>query len=476
MISTASAVALEIDRILYGRVESLYIDDFYEPDKWNRKKRLTLKRIILREAKKQGKKSLSKYKVWVEFWNRIKGIIAGQRWEGYLPEHKDWQRHNYLTCGQYGKMQEDIHFDKRYLVYNCNQRKLCPDCNKRYHKGRARKAEERSAAVIRANHLERLEKFRLTFPDFIRDQIKTDDHRKAFKSLANEFLQWLYGCTIDKHGRYERGSVGVGVEFHARSTRECWKDSSHIHAYVIPVILCEGEKDPWNRLFDENDFEQMRVKWSKLIKRLSADLGFERVNEIPDEVGVNYRYGYLPELVKQGEGFGFNLGYDMRSPAHDMSKAISAINMEDETVIVSFKRDHLGYFETWSFEYYADRLFELLNLSRLTSTYGWLRRFERNASALGVEVKKEDDVFDPLDELEIRTEYRREYKWNSGEGTKKGKQVKILYMRLLEDANNPGLWVKLDSWRIHGEDIWTGSKKRYIYSVANNKSPPDRGG
>ncbi|MBA7608110.1 hypothetical protein ES703_15285 [subsurface metagenome] len=268
----------------------------------------------------------------------------------------------------------------------------------------------------------------------------------------------------------------MGVEFHARSTRECWKDSSHIHAYVIPVILCEGEKDPWNRLFDENDFEQMRVKWSKLIKRLSADLGFERVNEIPDEVGVNYRYGYLPELVKQGEGFGFNLGYDMRSPAHDMSKAISAINMEDETVIVSFKRDHLGYFETWSFEYYADRLFELLNLSRLTSTYGWLRRFERNASALGVEVKKEDDVFDPLDELEIRTEYRREYKWNSGEGTKKGKQVKILYMRLLEDANNPGLWVKLDSWRIHGEDIWTGSKKRYIYSVANNKSPPDRGG
>lgn len=472
MISTAFDIALETDRILHDRLNLLCFDSLYELDRWNRKKRLTLKRIVSREAKKQGKKYVPKYKVWVEFIKRIKGIIADRKWEGYLPEHKDWQRHNYLTCGQYGKMQEDIHFDKRYLVFNCNQNKLCPDCDERYHKGRARKAEDRSAAVICVNHLERLEKFRLTFPDFIRDQIETDKHRSAFRSLANEFLQWLYGCTIDKHGRYERGSVGVGVEFHARSTRECLKDSSHIHAYVIPVILCEGEKDSWNRLFDGDDFERMRVKWAKLVKRLSADLGFERVNEIPDEVGVNYRYGYLPELVKQGKGFGFNLGYDMRSPAHDLLKAVSMINMADEMVIVSFKKSHLGWFENWSFEYYADRLLELLDLRRLTSTYGWLRRFEKNAFALGVEVQKEDDVFNPLDELEVRTEYRREYEWNYDEGVKKGKQVKILYMRLLEDPNNPGPWVKLDSWRIHGEDIWTGSKKRYLYSVAKGKSPP----
>jgi len=472
MISTASAVALEIDRVLHGRIEYLYADDLYEPDKRNRKRRLVLKGIVLRENKKQGKKYRSKYRVWVGFIKRIKRIIADRKWEGYLPEPKDWQRHNYLTCGRYGKMKEDIHFDKRYLVFNCNQRKICPECDERYHKGRARKAEDRAAAVMRANGVKHLRKFELTFPEHIRDQIVKGDHKKTFAHLANEFLQGLYGCTIDEHGRYERGSVAVGIEWHNRSTQECWKESPHLHGYVIPVILCAGEVDPWDRIFKEDDFERMRVKWAKLVKRVAAQLGYQGINEIPYELVVHHSYGNLPELVKPWQGFGFNLTYDMRSPAYDLLDAISAINMEDETLVMAFKRDHLGYFENWSFDYYVDRLLDLLSYRRLTSTYGWLRRFERDASVLGVEVLKEDDAFNALDELEIRTEYRREYEWIYDKNTRKGKQVKIMYMRLLEDATNPGPWIKFDPWKVQGEEIWTGSKKRYLYGVAKGRGPP----
>ena len=114
----------------------------------------------------------------------------------------------------------------------------------------------------------------------------------------------------------------------------------------------------------------------------------------------------------------------------------------------------------------------LLGYKNLNSTYGWLRRGEFYAAALGVEVKKEKDDFTPVPELSIRTEYKREYKAETVPGKKKIKIVEHLYMRSLKDANNPGPWIEIDFSQVHGEANWIESRKKRIYSVAKNKSPP----
>ncbi|MBA7663487.1 hypothetical protein ES703_71532 [subsurface metagenome] len=478
----------------YNSIGFIYNDDLYPADKWSSKRRSYLKKVVLREGDQKGKKYLSKYELATGFVREGKEVMAGRKWKGRLSESKDWKRYNYLTCGKYGMLEENVSGDKRYLVYKCNQRKLCPSCRDSYHKEKARKAEDFAAAVMRSVGVECLSKFRLTFPDFIRDQIKTKEQRSAFKALGNEFLQGVYGCVANKYGVYERGSVGVGIQCHVRSTQECHRDSFHLHSYVIPVIvglrsrlipvvvpmrncvilipMYYNEVCPWDKVFNEDDFERMRLKWAKLIKRLSNKLGFERVDEIPDEVDINYSYGYLPEAVQQGKGKGFNLAYDMRSPAYDLEKAAAAVNMADKKIIMSFKRGGLGYFANWSFEDYADQMAILLGYKNLNSTYGWLRRGEFYAAALGVEVKKEKDDFTPVPGLSIRTEYKREYKAEAVPGKKKIEIVEHLCVRSLKDANNPGPWIEIDLSQVHGEANWIESRKKRIYSVAKGKSPP----
>jgi len=479
---------------LHNSIGSVYSDALYPADKGSSERRSYLKKIIERGEDQEGKKYLAKYKIATGFVREEKEVMAAKEWKGNLSDSKDWKRYNYLTCGKYGMLEENVSGDKRYLVYKCNQRRLCPSCRDSYHKEKARKAEDFAAAVMRSVGVECLSKFRLTFPDFIRDQIKTKAQRSAFKSLANEFLQGVYGCVANKSGVYNRGSVGVSIQCHIRSTQECWKDSFHLHASVIPVIVglrsyllpvvvpmrnCVilipvyyNEVCPWDKVFNEDDFERMRLKWSKLVRRLSHKLGFERVDEIPDEVGVNYSYGYLPEAVQQGKGKGFDLAYDMRSPAYDLEKAAAAVDMADKKIIMSFKHGDFGYFENWSFENYTYQVAILLGYKNLNSTYGWLRRGAFYATALGVEVEKEKDDFAPVPGLSIRTEYKREYKAETVPGKKKIKIVEHLCVRSLKDANNPGPWIEIDLSQVHGEANWIESRKKRVYSVAKNKSPP----
>ncbi|GAI81710.1 unnamed protein product, partial [marine sediment metagenome] len=191
-----------------------------------------------------------------------------------------------------------------------------------------------------------------------------------------------------------------------------------------------------------------------------------------DEVGVNYSYGYLPEAVQQGKGRGFNLAYDMRSPGYDLEKAAASVNIDDKKIIMSFKHGDLGYFENWSFENYADQLSILLAYKNLNSSYGWLRRGAFYAAALGVEVEKEDDLFTPVPALSIRTEYKREFKAETPPGKKKIRIVEHLYVRSLKDANNPGPWFEVDLSQVHDEANWIESRKKHLYSVRKNKSPP----
>jgi len=463
---------IEKDKYSNNQNGLIYYDDTFEVDRWNRKKRSVLRGIVLKEKRLQDKKYLARHKVWFAFCKRVKEMIAARTWQGYLSESHDWKRYNYLTCGKHGKKEENSTGDKRHLVYNCHQTKICPACDERYHKGRSRKAESVAVAVMQAHDIRDLRKFRLTFPEHVRNQITTEDHALVFKRLANEFFQELYGCEKDHRGVYQRGSVGVGVEWHWRSTQECGKVSPHIHCYVIPVRLGGGEIGNLDIPFYEDDLEYLKTRWAEKVKQACLKLGFEGIEKIPDNLDVNHDYVNLPETVRQKQRPSFNFGYDMRSPAHDLQKAVSAINMKDGKLVMSFKRGDLGYFENWSFEHYVDILIKLLSYRRLTSTYGWLRRFEKDSLALGVEIQKADDDFNAIDALSVLTEYRREYQKEINTKSKRVKIVKRLYVRLLPDVGSPGPWVEIDPWNVHGEEIWTGSKKRYTYGVAKRQNSP----
>ncbi|MBA7661838.1 hypothetical protein ES703_69858 [subsurface metagenome] len=456
----------------YNQVGSIYNDNVYPADRYNSKRRSSLKKLVLGEEEQKGKKYLAKYKTATGFVREGKEVMAAKKWKGRLSESQDWKRYNYLTCGKYGMLEENATGDKRPLVYKCNQRKMCPACREDYHKEKARKAEDLAAVVMRANGVRHLRKFRLTFPDFISDQIVANNHQTIFKNLANDFLQELYGCSKDKHGIYLRGSVGVGIQCHRRSTQECWKDFFHLHGYVIPLRVDCDEVENVDSYVGKADVASIKTRWFEKVQQCCLNLGYEGADKIIDNLDVNVSYKRLPKRVKKGKRPGFDLTYDMRSPAHDLEKAAAAVSMEDQKIIMSFKRGGLGYFENWSFEDYADQLVMLLAYKNLNSAYGWLRRGEHYAAALGVEVEKEKDDFTPVPALSVRVQYERDYKAETVPGKKKIKIVKHLYMRSLKDANNPGAWIEIDLWKVHEEVNFIESRKKRTYSVAKGKSPP----
>ena len=439
-------------------------------------KRSILRSIISRERKRSNLKVVWKSKGWNRFLWKIKQKIADMVWSGNLSFDQDLQRHRSLVCGKYGESQEDKEGNKRLLPYHCNQMKRCPVCSKRYHIGRSYERGKIAAAVMQANKIDHLRKFNLTLPDFLWNQIRGADDMAVFKRLANKTLQEFFGCPMKGVNGYLKGSMGIHVQVHWYSSEESWCKKPHLHCYVITIKIENGQAKKADRYICKADLKDLRAAWSESVKQACVKLGYERIDEIPEELVIFHDYIDLPENLENKGRHGFNFRYDQRSPVEDLEDSVVAMDFNQELVIMAFNQSGYDYYAIWSFDDYAGEIFKRLNLKGTNSTYGWLRRFKHYAPALGVEVKKEEDSFAPVPELSVPTEYKREYKGLYSKEKGKVETVKHLYVRSLKEPGNPGPWLKVDPWKVHGEEIWTGSKQRYLYSVAKGRSPPDRGG
>ncbi len=439
-------------------------------------KRSILRSIISREKKRSDLRVVKKAEGWNRFLWRIKKKIADLSWEGVLSESKDLQRHNYLICGKYGAREQNVKGDTRDIVYHCNQMKWCPVCSERYHTGRSCERGRIALAVMQARNSRHLRKFNLTFPDFIRDQIKEDNDMRIFERVGNKTFQEFFGCPMDKSGRYKNGSVAIHIQAHWYSSEEPWRKSPHLHCYVIPVKIENGKAENVDRFVTPADLKRLRLAWAEALRRTCRKLGYKRIEEIPDDVVVKHRFEDLPRNLEKKGRAGFNFKYDQRSPVEDLQDAVVRMDFNQELVIMAFKRDGYGYYAIWSFDNYAAEILKRLRLKATNSTYGWLRRFRQNAEALGVEVKKEKDDFDPDPDLTVKTNYRREYKGEYNKKKRRVETVKYVYVKKLTDPYEAEYWKEVDPWKIHGEQMWAGSKTRYVYGIVIGRSPPDRGG
>lgn len=446
--------------------------DIYPDGLKGDQKRSILRSIISREKKRSDLRVVKRAEGWNRFVWKIKEKIAGLSWEGVLSDSKDLQRHDYLICGKYGAREQNVKGETRDIVYHCNQMKRCPVCSERYHAGRSYERQRIVAAIMQANNIRHLRKFNLTLPDFIRDQIKWPDDIRVLCKAANKMLQGLFGCSMDSYGRYEHGSVAVGVQVHWYSSKESWRKNPHLHCYVIAVRLENGKAENVDRYVDKSDLKRLRVSWAKTLRSTCRKLGYKWVERIPDDVVVKHRFEDLQRNLEVKGHPGFNFLYDQRSPVQDLEKAVVGMDFTQELVIMAFNQNDYDYYAIWSFDDYAAEILKRLNLRRTNSTYGWLTRFRKNAAALGMEVKKEKDDFNPVPELTIKMKYRREYKAEYNKKKRRVEMVKHLYVKTVTDPDKAEYWKEVDPWKVNGEEIWAGSKKRYIYGVAKGRDPP----
>jgi len=481
-------------KVSYSTVGFPLENDIYPEGLRPDQKASILRSIISREKRRSDLKTVKKSEGRSRFIRIIKENILKRLQEDGHSSSWNEEGYHYLSCGKYGAREQDKDGNTRDVVYHCNQRKRCPVCSERYHLGKSYEKGRIASVVMLANNVKYLRKFELTLPDFIWDQVKGVDDMNAFKKAANKMLQRYYGCSMDKRGAYKDGSVGIHIQAHWYSSEECWKKKPHLHSYVIPLKLEKGKArlkracgklgykkiedvpgqlvvnvDHW---LNRSDLRRLRRSWSRHVKRVCRELGYKKIKDIPDELVVHHDFVDPQKNLKDKGHPGFNFRYDQRSPGYDLWESVVRIDFDQELLIMAFNQAGYDYYAIWSFDDYVDQLLERLGLKATNSTYGWSRRFRRNATTLGVEVKEEKDGFSPEPELEIKTEYRREYEDRFDKKTGKIRTVKHLYVKAFSEPHEPASWREVDPWTVHGEEIWTGSKKRYLYGLATGKDPP----
>ena len=438
-------------------------------------KRSILRSIISTERKRSGIKPVPRHYGWSRFERVVQLGGADKSWQGVLSPSKDMQRYNYLSCGKYGVREQNEKGETRNIVYHCNQLKRCPVCSKRYHRGRSYERGRIAASVIRANKIKYLRKYELTLPNFLWDRFKSPEAQRLLKKAANKMLQEFYGCPMKGTNGYLNGSVGIHIQLHPWSSEEAWRRKPHLHCYVIPLRINGDQVENVDRVILPGQLKELSRRWADCVEIVCRQLGFKEAEDIPDELVIHHSFKSLlkDELAENGSGFNFR--YDQRSPCEDLEKAIKAIDFDNEQLIMGFSQAGYDYYAVWSFNDYIDEMLERLTARETNTTYGWLRRFRSNADALGVEVKKEKDEFNPVVSLEVKTEYRRQYEETYDKTARKFRQVKHLFVKNLFDPDRHGFWTEVDPWKVHGEEVWMPSKSRYQYRAVGKLRGDDRG-
>ena len=397
-------------------------------------------------------------------------------WQGVLSPGEEERRHYFLNCGVFGERQQNAKGKTRDIVYRCGQYCRCPSCKIAYHHGKSIDVAERFAVVMQANKVQRLRKAVFTLPENIRDQIKTNKQASGFRARIAKVVHTFYGCGKDYKGAYKSGRMGIRIDTHWVSTHEPWKESPHFHVNWVPLIL-EGDKV----IKVDRDLEQSNLRWfcrewAKEAKEEAIKQGLEGAEDMPDELNVWHRW--IPALKNLSE-FGqarLNLWYDERSQLEDLEECVRAVEFDQELMLMRFRQDKRDYFAMWQIDDYMAVEDRLLSVKGSSSSYGWLRRFGSYAEVLGVKIWIDKDDFAPLPERSEKIQFKRCYEsmWNKSKS--RGEIVKRLYVKKLTEPDEPASWREVDPWTVHGEEIWIGSKKRYIYGVAQGRDPPDRGG
>ncbi len=451
--------------------------DLYSADLRPDQKRSVLDSIVRREQRRSGSrfKVIKRNKGLGILRQRIREQGANELWAGALSDAQDWERYNLLNCGKHGVEQQNKEGEKRLIVHHSNRRKNCPCCAERYQEGKALEMIKRMEPVMQSNGISE-RRFVPTLPDFIRDQIKQEDDTR-WKREINEMFQEYYGCSMStRNRRYESGSVGINIQTHWYSSGEPYLLKPHWHVRTYPLKIDGDNKENVDRFITKQDLKELKYEWTRRVKKVAQELNYKGVDRIPDKLNIwhsflDFENGNKEKSLAQ---FRFRMRYDMRSPGEDLEKAVKLLvcdeNGEIEKVVLACKREGWTYYLIWTFKEYYDELLTRLRLKGINTSYGWLRRFKNNASLLGVDVIEEKDPFQPIEDLNKPVVFKRRYeaKWNHE--IKRFQIVKHMKVRDTKDPDNDGFWQEVDPWTIHGEQVWMGARKKYLYK------PLDRGG
>jgi hypothetical protein len=287
----------------------------------------------------------------------------------------------------------------------------------------------------------------------------------SFMKAVNRRLQAFFGCKM-KGAHYVDGSIAVGIQAHWYSTGECFRKSPHLHSWALPIRVADGKATNVDRFISKADLDQLKREWAKDVRKVAEELGFEGIEQIPDELVVDADYVPVLRNLKEKGVPSMNLRYDYRSPGQDLMNAVVGMDLRQELLIMKFKHNHeWDYYAIWKIDDFVREMQEKLAVRANHKTYGWFHRFDKNASVLGLTAVESKDDFVPVPELTENTVYRRTYETRFNEERRRLERRKRIFVRKAGDPDKPGFWTEVDPFKVKGEMAFFGRGKQYDYQV-----------
>ena len=441
------------------------LDDYTYSPAWSPdKKRSILRSLIAAESKRTNLRFVYRDKGLNKLLKRYKKSVSDELWPKDLSISQMEKRHYFHKCKVFGKRETSHEGKLRDTVFACNQRKLCPGCSERYYAGHALQIGKKIVSAMEAMQVGNLRKFRVTLPEHIRTQVKTEKEMSLFGAYANRLLQELFGCEMKGTNHYLNGSVGLGLQDHWYSTKECFRKSPHIHAWVVPIQIKDGAAFNVDRRITKFDLLNLREKWAEYVKKASKKLGYNGLKKIPDSLVIHTEYIPVLKNKKEKGKESMNLKYDYRSPGRDLINAIVGMDFSQDLLVMKFHYDYeFGYYAIWKMDDFFELMKEKLAIKRVHMTYGWFRRYEKFAPLLDIQSVESKDDFNPDLELTVSTVYRRFFETTYNKEKRRLERKLRVFVRKIDDPDEPKYWEEVNPYKVRGETVYFSGRKVYDY-------------
>lgn len=314
-----------------------------------------------------------------------------------------------LKCGKTGECQEHKKTrDLRFVGHYCNLRRWHIPCAIRYRHGQGVELKNQFIEIAKANKLWGFWFWTFTLSDEIRRWIDADpeaarDFLKDLRRVIARVIREGLGVT----NKDRKKQPGFSILYHPSSSQDPFKQSSHFHAIVIP-LLCDLKGRVTNTFEKRFPHQTLKALYAKYLNELLLDYGLERFGRPLFDVHLEY----LQLVFESSINHAFR--YTNRSMAEDVLKTIKRVSDDFErfVCVMANKQDDVLIPCLKMKDEILDAIERVLHpLIPIRQSYGYMRTLEKYSSLLGVERDDfdDDDQWQKLYDVEILRMYDHVY-------------------------------------------------------------------
>jgi len=321
--------------------------------------------------------------------------LAGRKNDGiYCSEIEQ----NIRNCGKKGECQENTKTkERRFVGHYCNQRTYHVKCAERYRRGQGVESKNQFMEIVKAQDLWGVWSWVFTLPGHARSWIDQDQEGVKSKNFLKD-CRLAVSKTIKTFlgvGKKERGNnPGYHILYHPVGTGDPFKQKSHFHAIILPVLA--NKKTGKIERFDK----RVNIEKLKSIYKKELDRVFQKYC-IPFDVNQLYvlNVSYVEKEIPGSINHAFI--YNNRSQVLDVLKRIKRVTTRFEEAICLLYDKKRGVFIPCikSEDELLDAFETILNPKiQIRMAYGFMRVLEQYSFLLGI-VK--DEFEESLDWVKI---------------------------------------------------------------------------